>query len=413
MTNQIILKKSNAILENCNLNISGSKSISQRALIIQFLNSHNLELNNLSESNDTKTLSEILKEIKKINKINVGQGGTTLRFLVPLLSLIDKEFKIDGHSTLKSRPFLGLVNALKQFGVKFKFFSQNSNFPFKIHGGKMVSKLVTIESDKTSQFVSGLLLIGPYTKGGLKLKLNTKTVSLSYIEMTIQMMRICGANVSYEKNLISVKEGGYSSIIKNIESDWTSLSYIYECIAISDKAEITVSSFRYPSLQKDSDIILFFNFLGVLTKFNNDSIIIKKISNSLPILIEWDVLNNPDLMPTYLVSCFALGVNLKLKGIESLAYKESNRLQSVKSNLEKFNAKIRINNNVLILDSSNSIFVEKEIDTYSDHRIALAFSPLVIKTKSLKINNPHVVEKSYPKYWNHLNKMGIEVFFQK
>ena len=118
-------------------------------------------------------------------------------------------------------------------------------------------------------------------------------------------------------------------------------------------------------------------------------------------------------MPTYLVSCFALGVNLKLKGIESLAYKESNRLQSVKSNLEKFNAKIRINNNLLILDSSNSLFVEKEIDTYSDHRIALAFSPLVIKTKSLKINNPKVVEKSYPKYWNHLNKMGIEVFFQK
>ena len=205
MTNQIILKKSNAILENCNLNISGSKSISQRALIIQFLNSHNLELNNLSESNDTKTLSEILKEIKKINKINVGWGGTTFRFLIPLLSLIDKEFKIDGHSTLKSRPFLGLVNALKQFGVKFKFFAQNSHFPFKIHGGEMVSKLVTIESDKTSQFVSGLLLIGPYIKGGLKLKLNTKTVSSSYIEMTIQMMRICGANVSYEKKLISVK----------------------------------------------------------------------------------------------------------------------------------------------------------------------------------------------------------------
>ena len=330
-----------------------------------------------------------------------------------MLSLIDKEFQIDGHSTLNSRPFLGLVNALKQFGVKFKFFAQNSHFPFKIHGGEIVSKLVTIESDKTSQFVSGLLLIGPYIKGGLKLKLNTKTVSLSYIEMTIQMMRICGANVSYDKKLIFVKEGAYSSIIKNIESDWTSLSYIYECIAISDKAEITVSSFRYPSLQKDSDIILFFNFLGVLTKFNNDRIIIKKISNPLPILIEWDVLNNPDLMPTYLVSCFALGVNLKLKGIESLAYKESNRLQSVKSNLEKFNAKIRINNNLLILDSSNSLFVEKEIDTYSDHRIALAFSPLVIKTKSLKINNPHVVEKSYPKYWNHLNKMGIEVFFQK
>ena len=306
-----------------------------------------------------------------------------------------------------------LIDALKHLGVKFDFLNKKNRFPFKIHGGGINSRTIPIESNKTSQFVSGLLLIGPYVKGGLYLKLNNRIVSKSYIDMTIKMMKNCGACVSWGKNIISVKEGDYSDVIKNIESDWTSLSYIYECVAISDGAEVTISSFQYPSLQKDSDIILFFNFLGVSTQFDTDKIIIRKVNYSLPYLLEWDVLNNPDLMPTYLVSCFALGVNLKLLGIDSLVYKESNRIQSVKINLEKFNAKINFNSNHLILDSSTPLFVEQEIDTYNDHRIALAFSPLVLKTKSLKINNPQVIEKSYPKYWDHLNKIGIKVFFQK
>lgn len=413
MTKQLILNSSSSFLENSSFHMSGSKSISQRALIINFLGSSSFDIINLSNSKDTYTLNEILKEIGKKKSFNVGQGGTTFRFLLPLLSLIDKEFYINGHTSLESRPLSSLVDALKNLGVKFTFLEKKNHFPFKIHGGKINLKSINIQSDKTSQFVSGLLLVAPYIKGGLRLKLKTKIVSKSYIDMTIQMMRSCGAYVCWEKNIISVNEGSYSSIIKNIESDWTSLSYIYECVAISDKAEVIISSFTYPSLQKDSDIILFFNFLGVSTKFNNDKVIITKVKHSLPSLIEWDVLSNPDLMPTYLVSCFALGVNLMLTGVDSLIYKESNRIQSVKINLEKFNAKINFNSKYIFLDSSNPLFFEKEIDTFNDHRIALAFSPLVLKTRSLIINNPQVIEKSYPKYWGHLNKIGIKSFFQK
>ena len=414
MIKKAILNIDKSCLENCTICISGSKSISQRALIIHFLGSYSLEISNLSDSEDTAILKEILKEIEKKDDVYVGKGGTTLRFLLPLISLMDNFFYIDGDSTLVSRPLSGLIDALKRLGVKFNFKKIYNQLPFNIHGGKIVSKTIEIDSDKTSQFVSGLLLVAPYINGGLDLKLKNKVVSKPYIEMTIEMMKKCGAFVSWENNIISVREGTYSQFLQNIESDWTSLSYIYECVAISNSARIKISSFMYPSLQKDSDIVLFFNLLGVSTQFNNDQIILRKDVNYIsPYYLEWDVLNTPDLMPTYLVSCFALGINLKLSGIDSLIYKESNRIKTVKIGLEKFNAKIDINDNFLTLNSSNAFFHEAEIDTFNDHRIALAFSPLVLKTKSLIINNPNVIKKSYPSYWDHLKKIGIKVFFQK
>lgn len=414
MIKKVVLNIDQSYLNDCVISISGSKSISQRALIIHSLASFSLDIKNLSDSQDTIILKNILQNLNNKIDINVCQGGTTLRFLLPVLSIKNKTFKLKGHDSLLERPLISLIDALKYLGVNFVFFKKNNQLPFELHGGKLVSKLINIDSTQTSQFISALLLTAPYIKGGIRLNIKDKIVSKSYVKMTISIMAKCGVSVFYKDDLIIVKEGFYTKPVSYIESDWSSLAYLYQLVSLSKSAKITVSSFYRDSIQKDSDIVLFFNFLGVSTLFENEKIILKKdINYKLPYYLEWDVLNTPDLMPTYLISCFALGVDLKLTGIDSLVHKESNRIETVRIGLEKFNAKIKIQENSIFLDSSSPVFSEKSIDTFCDHRIALAFSPLVLKTNKLTINNPQVIDKSYPAFWNHLKKMGIKVFFQK
>ena len=414
MINKVTLNIEKPELDNCTIYISGSKSISQRALIIHFLASFSLDINNLSDCQDTILLKDILKNLENSDHINVGQGGTTLRFLLSLLSVQKKKIYIEGADSLQFRPLTGLINALKYIGVDFNFHKKENQLPFELLGKKIISKPIYIDSKKTSQFISSLLLVGPYIKGGVQLKIKNKIVSKSYINMTIKLMEECGANVSFLKDEIIVQEGLYSKPLSHIESDWSSLSYLYQFVALSKKISITVSSFYKYSIQKDSDLVLFFELLGVKTSFEKNLIKLTKHNNyKSPHYIEWDILDTPDLMPTYLISCFALGINLKLSGIDTLIYKESNRIETVKLGLNKFNAKIKLIDNSLMLDSSNSIFNEQIIDTYDDHRIALAFSSLVLITNKLTINNPMVVEKSYPAFWDDLKKMGIKVFFQK
>ena len=411
---KVILNICQSEIDDCFIYISGSKSISQRALIIHFLASFSLDVNNLSDCQDTFFLKKILTNLDDLDHINVGQGGTTLRFLLSVLSIQKKKFYVEGDSSLKNRPLNSLLNALNSIGVNFNFLRKKNQLPFELEGEKIISKPIYVDGNKTSQFVSSLLLVSPYIKGGIQLEIKNKIVSKSYINMTVEIMRKCGANIFWCNNQIRVKEGEYKKPILSIESDWSSLSYIYQLVAFSKKANITVSSFSYPSIQKDSDLVLFFDLLGVKTIFDKNLIKIKRSRGyKLPYNIEWDILETPDLMPTYVISCFALGVNLTLKGIDTLIYKESNRVKSVTEGLNKFNACIKLLNGNLILDSTNPIFNEQVIDSYNDHRIALAFSALVLKTKKLTINNPSVVNKSYPAFWEHLKKTGITVVFQK
>jgi len=414
MINKVILNIDKSYLHDCVIPISGSKSVSQRALIIHYLASFPLDIKNLSDSQDTIILKNILQNLDNTSDINVAQGGTTLRFLLPLLSIQDRPFKVKGCDSLIERPLTSLIDALKYLGANFIFFKKNNQLPFELHGGQIVSKLIDIDSNKTSQFISALLLTAPYIKGGIRLNIQDKMVSESYVKMTISIMGKCGVSVSFKDDLIVVKEGVYAKPLSYIESDWSSLAYLYQLVSLSKSAKIIVSSFYSDSIQKDSDLVLFFNFLGVSTLFKNDTLILTKdINYKLPYYLEWDVLNTPDLMPTYLISCFALGVDLKLTGIDSLIYKESNRIETVKIGLEQFNAKIKIEKNSMYLNSSSPVFSAKVIDTFCDHRIALAFSPLVLKTNKLTINNPQVIDKSYPAFWSDLKKMGIKVFFQK
>ena len=398
--------KSDLILDIC-----GSKSISQRALIIRFLNSKDDKIVNLSNSNDTKILNEILN--KKKYSIDVEDGGTTLRFLLCVLSLRDNNYFLNGSLSLKKRPLKDFIINLEKLGATFKFPEKDYQIPLFIKGGILKSNELIIDSNQTSQFASAIAMIAPYIDGGLKLIIKKKMPSRPFFDMTIKMMKICGAKISSNGKSIEIKSIGYDKCFSFIESDWTSVSYIYEILAFSKNKSIICSTFFENSLQGDSDLIFFFNIIGVETLFDNNKIILKK-HNKFPIpkLIKWDVLATPDLALTYITTCLGLGINLKLTGVKNLFFKESNRLKVMKNELEKFNVKVIIEDDYFFMDTSHRILNACCINTYSDHRIALAFAPLVILTKKLSINNYNVVSKSYPRFWHDMKKIGVKIILK-
>lgn len=398
--------KSDVILDIC-----GSKSISQRALIIRFLNSRDDKIVNLSNSNDTIILNEILN--KKKYSIDVEDGGTTLRFLLCILSLRDNNYFLNGSLSLKKRPLKALIINLEKLGATFKFPEKDYQIPLFIKGGFLKSNELIIDSKQTSQFASAIAMIAPYIDGGLKLVIKKKMPSKPFFDMTIKMMKICGAKISSNENSIEIKSIGYDKCFSLVESDWTSVSYIYEILAFSKNNSIICSTFFENSLQGDSDLISFFNIIGVETLFDNNKIILNK-HNKFPIpkLIKWDVLATPDLALTYIATCLGLGINLKLTGVKNLFFKESNRLKVMKNELEKFNVKVIIEDDYFFMDTSNRTLNACFINTYSDHRIALAFAPLVIFTKKLSINNYNVVSKSYPRFWDDMKKIGVKIILK-
>jgi len=388
--------------------ISGSKSISQRALIINYLSDFNCDINNLSDSDDTRVLYNAL--YLKQTVFDLQQSGTALRFLMSVFSLENKSVVLTGHDSLFQRPINPLIDLLKLLGANLHKEKNNIH----IHAGSMCGSILNLDTAYTSQFISSLLLIGPYLKNGLVLNLPTTLYSKSYIKMTIAMMKHCGAKIEFKDHVIKVSSQPYASCFQYIESDWTSLSYLFAAFVFSSLDKIFINNFYVDSIQYDKVLVDFFSLLGVTTHFKNNHIILEKNKNIvLPQKIEWNFIENPDLFPTIIVVCFGLSIELFAKGLMTLSYKESNRLKTMQMEFLKFNCiynieskdvvsmKPKLNNNIL-----NELII---IDTHNDHRIALAFAPLVLLGWKLKICNPEVINKSYRNFWYDLRKFGIEI----
>ena len=388
--------------------ISGSKSISQRALIINYLSDFNIDINNLSDSDDTLVLYNALYSKKKV--FDLQQSGTALRFLMSVFSLENKSVVLTGQDSLFQRPIEPLIDLLKFLGASI--YKEKNNI--HIQTGSMCGSILNLDAAYTTQFISSLLLISPYLKNGLTLNLPAALYSKSYIEMTISMMRDCGAKIEFKDHVIKVSRQPYTSYFQNIESDWTSLSYLFAAFVFSSLDKIFINNFYVDSIQYDKVLVDVFSLLGVTTHFEKNRIILEKNKNIvLPQKIEWNFIENPDLFPTIIVVCFGLGIELFATGLMTLSYKESNRLKTMKMELLKFNCiyniesrdvvsmKPKLNNNIL-----NELII---IDTHNDHRIALSFAPLVLLGWKLKIRNPEVINKSYRNFWHDLRKFGIEI----
>ena len=393
-----------------NFILAGSKSMSQRSLIINNLMSDSSCIDNLSTSLDTAILKNCIRSKDTVK--NVFNSGTSLRFLMSFYALRNQPVVIMGDTYLFTRPIDLLIRYLNSLGANIV---KREN-TILIQLGKIRGGAVNIDFAYTSQFLSSLLLISPYLSGGLKFYLPDKVLSRSYVNLTISMMKQCGALIEQNNCILHVSQSKYIKPFVSIESDWTSASYLYESFLFSSLDSVTISVLYKNSIQPDCSLISFFSLLGVKSKFHKSSVTLTKVNNILPYKIEWDFSNNPDFALTAFVVCLGLKVDLYASGLDTLPYKESNRITSISKELSKFNCLVSIEHKNKIIIKPNRLIIDQkiiDISTYGDHRIALCFSPLVLLGYKLRIHNPNVINKSYPDFYNDLAKFGISINYEK
>ncbi len=397
---------------NCSIKLSGSKSLSNRLLLLKEILDLKIDLKNLSDSEDTTLLLKALRQIKeaKNKNINILDAGTDMRFLTALLAIKKGTWTITGSDRMKKRPIGELVAALKSLGAEIEFLEKENYPPLEIKGKIILGGALKIDASQSSQFISALLLISPKLKNGLVLTLKNRIVSSPYIEMTAALLKKFNVPISKLKNTYTVNSSTKSKQIKviKIESDWSSASYWYSICALSKNAKIELNFLNKKSLQSDSILPELYKILGVETKYKKNSIIIsrKKLETKS---INYNFINCPDIAQTFAVTCFGLDICAKLNGLSTLKFKESDRIIALKTELEKMGAKLVITNNSIELKKSKAIQFEGVIETYNDHRMAMSFSPLALVYNSIKIANPEVVSKSYPRFWKDLKSVGFSV----
>ena len=386
------------------INVSGSKSESNRLLILKSL-FPNLQLKNLSNSDDSKYLKKALEENK--STVDISHAGTAMRFLTAYFAAKEgKEVILTGSERMQNRPIRILVDALRSLGAEISYLKKEGYPPLKIEGKKIRKKRVSIHGNVSSQYISALLLMAPGLENGLEIELLGKITSVPYINMTLALLRDLGIKCHWEDQVIRVAhKKSIPDASVTVESDWSSASYFYSLAALSQQAKITLKAYKKSSLQGDSSLVEIYKHFGVDTIFGDHSITLVKNEIELkPLTL--DLANCPDLAQTVAVSCFGLGMACDLSGLHTLKIKETDRLVALQNELEKLGAKVRITDNSLHLEESGVINENVSIDTYDDHRMAMAFAPLCLRVPII-INNAEVVTKSYTDFWKDFESVLI------
>jgi len=382
------------------IKITGSKSESNRLLLLQALYS-NIKVLNISNSDDSKAMQHALNTNDDL--IDVHHAGTTMRFLTSYFAVQNnREVVLTGSQRMKERPIKILVDALRQLGATIIYEEKEGYPPLKIKGGAIHKNKVSLKANVSSQYISSLLLIAPKLENGLLLELEGEITSKPYLQMTLSLLSKLGIKNTFKKNSIRVfptENIPDKEIV--VESDWSSASYFYGLAALSKTATINLSSYRENSLQGDSVLAKIYEHFGVETVFDSNTIsIFKKEVTHQKKHLELNLIHAPDIAQTIVVSCFGNGYGCHLMGLHTLKIKETDRLEALKKELIKLGANIEITNNSLMLHPSERI-------NNNDHRMAMAFAPLALKVP-LKIENAEVVSKSYPDFWLDLQKIGIK-----
>jgi 3-phosphoshikimate 1-carboxyvinyltransferase len=390
-------------IENKKIQITGSKSETNRLLILQQLYD-NLKIENPSVSDDSLVLQKALASSE--NEINIGHAGTAMRFLTAYFATQEnREVILTGSDRMKNRPIKILVDALRFLGAEIQYLEKEGYPPLKISGKKLVKDFVEIQGNVSSQYISALLLIAPKLPNGIKLKFKGEVTSVPYIKMTLSLLSNIGIEFDWKDNIITILP---QYAIKNktivVESDWSSASYFYSLVALSPNSEIQLASYRKNSLQGDADLFNIYKKLGVQTIFKENTILLKNANTVIPENLELDLINTPDLAQTVAVTCFGLGISCKLTGLHTLKIKETDRLVALKTEIEKLGGKVNITDNSIQVFSSAVINKNISIATYHDHRMAMAFAPLTLRVP-IQIEDPEVVSKSYPNFWNDFEKI--------
>lgn len=410
----ILLQQSSINKTQSSINVTGSKSETNRLLLLQALYP-NIELKNISQSDDSNVMEAALRNSQLTTHnsqlIDVHHAGTAMRFLTAFFAIQEnKEFILTGSSRMKERPIKILVEALKELGAEITYVENEGFPPIRIKGQKITKNKVFLKADVSSQYISALLLIAPKLENGLQLTLEGEITSIPYIKMTLALLNEIGVETSFENNVIKVNP---QFTIHNsqfvIESDWSSASYFYSIVALSEiGTEIKLSSYKQNSLQGDSALAEIYKDFGVETTFQENSILLRKTNNCQLSIINCQLNNSPDIAQTIAVTCFGLGIGCHLTGLHTLKIKETDRLEALKTELSKLGAIISVTNDSLIIEQSKNQIIESSINTYQDHRMAMAFAPLALKT-SIIINEAEVVSKSFPTFWQDLKDLGFKI----
>ena len=398
-----------AVSDHPIITIPGSKSESNRLLILKGCYP-NISITNLSNSDDTVSLLKGIEQVDGI--VDIHHAGTAMRFLTAYFaSKKGTEVTLTGSKRMQERPIKVLVEALKNMGAEIHYLKNKGYPPLKIIGADLNVSLVTLNANISSQYISALMLIASSLKNGLTINLEGKITSIPYINMTLNLLKKVGVLGTFSNNKIQIKPiKTINSITVNVESDWSSASYYYSIIALSRNLELTLNNFSKNSMQGDSKIISIFEKLGVETIFNknDNSILLRYIKTEIIDYLSLNLNDSPDIAQTLALTCFGLGIHCKLEGLKTLKIKETDRLLALKTELEKLGANVTFTEESITVFRSRKIIENITIETYQDHRMAMAFAPLVLKVP-INILEPNVVTKSYTTFWEDLLKIGIKV----
>lgn len=391
-----------------NIKITGSKSESNRLLLLQALHP-NIEISNVSNSDDAQVMAKGL-EISN-GEVDIHHAGTAMRFLTAYFaSQENKEVVLTGSKRMTERPIKVLVEALQDLGADISYVNQEGYPPIKITGKTLVKDKVSLPANISSQYISALLLIAPSLENGLELELIGKITSVPYIKMTLALLSQIGIESSFEGNIVKVApktEIEEKALV--VESDWSSASYFYSIVALNEVGtEITLSAYKKDSLQGDSVLAEIYTSFGVTTTYGENTVTLKKETQCPNKKVEFDLSNAPDIAQTIAVTCFGLGVACYLTGLHTLKIKETDRLEALNAELTKLGATITVTDKTLTLEVAKGINSEVTIETYNDHRMAMAFAPLAIKT-TIVINDAEVVSKSYPDFWKDMEQLEFSI----
>jgi 3-phosphoshikimate 1-carboxyvinyltransferase len=395
------------VKSNSEITITGSKSESNRMLILQAIYPK-IKLENLSNSDDTQLMIKALASSSEL--IDIHHAGTAMRFLTAYFATEEgREVILTGSDRMKERPIKILVDALKKLGADISYLDQQGYPPIKIKGKRIIAKTSSLNANVSSQYISALLLNAVKLEHGLDLSLEGEITSFPYIQMTLGLLRSIGVEAVYEHNHIKVLpfEGVKNKFTFAVESDWSSASYFYSIIALSEiGTKVTLSHYKKGSLQGDSILTEIYRSFGVTTQFGRNSITLIKVENHDQSNKKFNLNNVPDIAQTIAVTCLGLGISCHLTGLHTLKIKETDRLEAMKTEIEKFGGKVKITEDEFMLFPCSKLNKNISVETYHDHRMAMAFGPLATKV-TLKIKDADVVSKSYPDYWNDLSIMGI------
>ena len=396
--------------------LPASKSISNRALIMHALSGGSIIPQNLSDCDDTEVIINALRDMPY--EINIKAAGTAMRFMTAMLSVTPGEHVITGTDRMKHRPIAILVNALRELGAQIEYVGEEGYPPLRIVGSQLDGGMLEIEGNVSSQYISALLMIGAVLRKGLVLRLKGDIISRPYIDLTLWMMNEFGAKAEWTgTDTIEVEPKGYQCIPYVIESDWSAASYWYEMVALSSDpdAEVKLEGLMDGSKQGDSVLKYIFSLLGVKTAFADKrkgiptTVNVQRKASALPRL-QFDFTGCPDLAQTIVCTCCGMGIPFHFTGLQTLKIKETDRIEALKKELRKLGYVIEsINDSELLWNGQRCEPSLEPIDTYEDHRMAMAFAPLALCQQDIRMNNPEVVSKSYPKYWEDLKACGFSL----